>query len=148
MPSAHILLSILPVATEVATHQFVFYWGDAHTCRTLGCSEGRSSVTWVDFNFWGHQVWTVCVNKRCFAYHQLCGGGKMGQPLILEPAPPRSSASIRVPTGCLYLHTLVAPANGRLAPFCPAHRPTAEHVVCLVRTEAVNFTLPMHFSQS
>ena len=136
MPSAHILLSILPVATEVATHQFVFYWGDAHTCRTLGCSEGRSSVTWVDFNFWGHQVWTVCVNNRCFAYQELCGGkdiGKMGRPMILEPDPPRSSASIRVPSDCL--HTLVALANGRLAPFCPANRliaDIAEHVVCLV----------------
>ena len=22
----------------------------------LGCAEGRSSDTWIDFNFWGHQV--------------------------------------------------------------------------------------------
>lgn len=26
--------------------------------ETVGCSEGRSSETWVDFNFFGHQV--VC----------------------------------------------------------------------------------------
>jgi extradiol dioxygenase family protein len=26
--------------------------------RVLGCSEGRSSTTWVDFNFYGHQL--VC----------------------------------------------------------------------------------------
>lgn len=25
-------------------------------CRLLGCPEGRSAKTWVDFNFWGHQI--------------------------------------------------------------------------------------------
>eukprot|EP00955_Chlamydomonas_euryale_P065000 359132-Chlamydomonas_euryale.AAC.3 len=25
-------------------------------CSILGCTEGRSSKRWVDFNFWGHQV--------------------------------------------------------------------------------------------
>ena len=25
-------------------------------CRVLGCSEGRSSDTWVDFNLYGHQI--------------------------------------------------------------------------------------------
>jgi extradiol dioxygenase family protein len=26
--------------------------------QVLGCPEGRSADTWVDFNFWGHQL--VC----------------------------------------------------------------------------------------
>ena len=70
-----------------------------------------------------------------------------GRPLILEPTPPRSSASIRVPTGCL--HTLVAPANGRCAALLPCSQADGRAFFLSAScTEAVTFTLPMHFSQS
>ena len=32
------------------------FWGD-----TMGCSEGRSSDQWIDFNFYGHQIVTHLV---------------------------------------------------------------------------------------
>lgn len=31
----------------------------------LGCAEGRSSETWIDFNFWGHQVVAHLSHDEC-----------------------------------------------------------------------------------
>ncbi len=35
------------------------FWGG-----TMGCPEGRSSDTWIDFDFYGHQIVTHCVGDR------------------------------------------------------------------------------------
>jgi extradiol dioxygenase family protein len=35
--------------------------------RILGCPEGRSSDTWIDFNFYGHQIVTHLVGHRVTA---------------------------------------------------------------------------------
>ena len=35
------------------------FWGG-----TMGCPEGRSSDTWIDFDFYGHQIVTHCVGER------------------------------------------------------------------------------------
>jgi len=35
------------------------FWGEV-----MGCPEGRSSDTWIDFNFYGHQIVTHCVGER------------------------------------------------------------------------------------
>ncbi len=32
------------------------FWGE-----TMGCPEGRSSDSWIDFNFYGHQIVAHCV---------------------------------------------------------------------------------------
>lgn len=37
--------------------------------RTLGCSEGRSSARWVDFNFFGHQIVAHLVDGYDAASH-------------------------------------------------------------------------------
>ena len=38
------------------------FWGG-----TMGCPEGRSSDTWIDFDFYGHQIVTHCVGERANA---------------------------------------------------------------------------------
>ena len=35
------------------------FWGE-----TMGCSEGRSSDQWIDFDFYGHQIVAHCVGDR------------------------------------------------------------------------------------
>ena len=35
------------------------FWGG-----TMGCPEGRSSDSWIDFDFYGHQIVTHCVGDR------------------------------------------------------------------------------------
>ena len=35
------------------------FWGEV-----MGCPEGRSSDSWIDFNFYGHQIVTHCVGTR------------------------------------------------------------------------------------
>ncbi len=45
-----------PVHNLDAARQF---YGDL-----LGCPEGRSSVEWIDFNFYGHQIVTHLVEKK------------------------------------------------------------------------------------
>ena len=35
------------------------FWGG-----TMGCPEGRSSDTWIDFNFYGHQIVAHCTGVR------------------------------------------------------------------------------------
>ncbi len=35
------------------------FWGG-----TMGCPEGRSSETWIDFDFYGHQIVTHCVGEQ------------------------------------------------------------------------------------
>ena len=34
------------------------FWGE-----TMGCPEGRSSDTWIDFDFYGHQIVAHCVGE-------------------------------------------------------------------------------------
>ena len=38
------------------------FWGG-----TMGCPEGRSSDTWIDFDFYGHQIVTHCVGEHASA---------------------------------------------------------------------------------
>jgi extradiol dioxygenase family protein len=38
------------------------FWGEV-----MGCPEGRSSDTWIDFDFYGHQIVTHCVNDTVTA---------------------------------------------------------------------------------
>ncbi|MEN9718921.1 MAG: hypothetical protein RIQ99_1799 [Pseudomonadota bacterium] len=35
------------------------FWGGV-----MGCSEGRSSAEWIDFDFYGHQIVAHCVGER------------------------------------------------------------------------------------
>ena len=35
------------------------FWGEV-----MGCSEGRSSESWIDFDFYGHQIVAHCVGER------------------------------------------------------------------------------------
>ena len=44
-----------PVANLVEARAF---WG-----VTMGCPEGRSSDSWIDFNFYGHQIVAHCVGE-------------------------------------------------------------------------------------
>ncbi|MFM5893806.1 MAG: VOC family protein [Novosphingobium sp.] len=45
-----------PVRDLAEARQF---WGE-----TMGCPEGRSSDTWIDFDFYGHQIVAHCVGER------------------------------------------------------------------------------------
>ena len=38
------------------------FWGGV-----MGCAEGRSSDTWIDFDFYGHQLVVHCVGERASA---------------------------------------------------------------------------------
>ncbi len=38
------------------------FWGG-----TMGCPEGRSSDSWIDFDFYGHQIVAHCVGERASA---------------------------------------------------------------------------------
>lgn len=49
--------------------------------NVLGCSEGRSAKTWVDWNFWGHQVVTHLVpNYNAAAHHNAVDGDAVPVP--------------------------------------------------------------------
>jgi len=53
--------SPLPLTSPMAPFHLAFPVHDLQQARAfyggvLGCVEGRSSDTWIDFNFWGHQV--------------------------------------------------------------------------------------------
>jgi hypothetical protein len=50
---SHKKASQLNDATEAVCLMNLFSW---ILCRVLGCPEGRSAKTWVDFNLFGHQV--------------------------------------------------------------------------------------------
>ena len=45
-----------PVSDLAEARQF---WGGV-----MGCPEGRSSDTWIDFDFYGHQIVTHCTGQR------------------------------------------------------------------------------------
>lgn len=45
-----------PVRDLAEARQF---WGEA-----MGCPEGRSSDTWIDFDFYGHQIVAHCTGER------------------------------------------------------------------------------------
>jgi uncharacterized protein len=56
--------------------------------RLLGCAEGRSSDTWVDFDFFGHQLVThLDPNRRAGAHHNEVDGHDVPVPhfgVVLE----------------------------------------------------------------
>ena len=56
--------------------------------RLLGCAEGRSSDTWVDFDFFGHQLVThLDANRRTGAHHNEVDGHDVPVPhfgVVLE----------------------------------------------------------------
>ena len=45
-----------PVHDLAAARRF---WGEV-----MGCAEGRSSESWIDFDFYGHQIVAHCVGER------------------------------------------------------------------------------------
>ena len=45
-----------PVHNLAAARRF---WGEV-----MGCAEGRSSESWIDFDFYGHQIVAHCVGER------------------------------------------------------------------------------------
>ncbi|MEC8042195.1 MAG: VOC family protein, partial [Pseudomonadota bacterium] len=52
----------------------------------LGCTEGRSTETWVDFNFFGHQI-----SLHLGPVFATANTGKVGAP----PDPPRPQTRLR-----------------------------------------------------
>lgn len=49
------------------------------SCQVLGCSEGRSASTWVDFNLYGHQIVAHLVpGYNAEAHHNAVDGEEVG----------------------------------------------------------------------
>ncbi|MFM5932044.1 MAG: VOC family protein [Novosphingobium sp.] len=53
LPPFHLAFPVRDLAEARA------FWGGV-----MGCSEGRSSEAWIDFNFYGHQIVAHCVGER------------------------------------------------------------------------------------
>lgn len=100
--------------------------------RTLGCSEGRSASTWVDFNMWG-----AC----CFSTAQhtpACGQTRSSSRNLYRCAAPHHAAAHAVSTSLAAIH--VTPCSLPLV-VQPCGMPTAQ-VTRWWRTWYVATTLP------
>jgi len=78
-------LDVHPVAAPIFPFHFALPVRDLEEARRfygglLGCAEGRSTVSWIDFDLYGHQL-----SLHCFPDYQpqLHGGGVDGQDVPL-----------------------------------------------------------------